>query len=328
MMTIPYGTANCVNFIKINQESYYTLLRTGDRVYELEVLLSNVNSFYTICLFRVVYVQEYNYLKKPFARMATGSTDVVPVDQLESLLTCSIYLETLNDPRTLPCFHSFCKCCLERFVKKHCEKAVGKEIKQFSCPTCRSEFTLKLNEEVAEMGNSNFIRNMLDVMAIQRRAKTSKCSVCQEPRKSRSSTCEKFMCAKCSATHDIWLGNKKHIVLSISELIQPENQAKIKAKLHCKKHENKSLKFYCETCKELICRYCMDFDHVQPDHLCYPLPEVAKKQREVLRSRCEFLEQRLKEGNQMAKLISNVTQSLKENAKNAKNKIDRQKKKL
>ena len=258
--------------------------------------------------------------------MAAAETEAVPVDQLESLLICSICLETLNDPRTLPCFHSFCKCCLEKFVKSNREKTVGKEIEQFNCPTCRLEFILKPSEEVVGMTSSHFIRNMLDVMAIQRQAKTSKCSVCQEPAITRCSTCEMYMCEKCLAHHYIWPGNKKHTVLSINELTQTENQTKIRGKLHCKKHENKRLKFYCETCKELICRYCMDFDHIRPDHFCYPSADVAKNQREILRSRCVSLEESLTEGKETLKLISYVTQLLEDNTEKAINEIERRKK--
>ena len=254
-----------------------------------------------------------------------AANDAVPVDQLESLILCSICLETLTEPRTLPCFHTFCKCCLEKFVKRHREKADETNIEEFNCPTCRSEFILKPNEEVAGMASSHFIRNMLEVVAIQRQAKTSKCSLCQGTAISRCTTCEMFMCEKCFTSHENWPSNKKHTVLSTNELSQPENQAKIKAKLHCKKHENKTLKFYCETCKELICRYCMDFNHLRPEHVCYPLPEVAEKQRKVLGSYCTILKESLKEGNETLKLISNVTDSLEDNIKKAKEKITKQK---
>ena len=258
-------------------------------------------------------------------------TEAVLVDQLEDLLTCSICLETLSEPRTLPCFHSFCKCCLEKFVKRHREQsASGKVIIKFDCPTCRSEFTLKPNEQVEGMTSSYFIRNMLDATAIQRRAISSQilCSRCKEPAINRCATCEMFLGEKCFTAHETWWGDKNHTVLSINELCKPENQTKIKAKIHCKKHENKTIKFYCETCKELICRYCMDFNHPRPEHLCHPLAEVGEKQREELGLHCAILEESLKEGEETLKLISNVTQSLEDNAKEAKDKISRQKEEI
>ena len=260
--------------------------------------------------------------------MATAESDFVPVDQFENLLTCSICLETLNDPRTLPCFHSFCKCCLEKFVKSHREKAVTKNIEQFNCPTCLSEFTLKPLDEVAGMASSHFIRNMLDIMAIQRRARTSKCSVCQEPAIKRCTTCEMFMCEKCLVYHDIWPPNKKHTVLSLSELTQHENQTKIKAKLYCKKHKNKTLKFYCETCKELICTHCMVLNHIKQNHSCLSIDEVADKQREALRLGCATLNNKLAEGNEALVAICNAIHLLEDNTKKIKAKIIQQKQEI
>ena len=69
--------------------------------------------------------------------MATASS-MPSTDQrqdLKSLLECSICLETFEDPRTLPCLHSFCKNCLENFVE-------GKRNDELNCPVCRCNFTL------------------------------------------------------------------------------------------------------------------------------------------------------------------------------------------
>ena len=268
--------------------------------------------------------------KRRLRTAMASSPDAVPVDEIESLLTCSICLETLNDPRTLPCFHSFCKCCLEKFVKKQREKAVGKEIKDFNCPTCRSVFTLEPKEEVEGMSGSHFIRNMLDVMAIQRRAKVAKCSRCEQSATCRCMTCENetFMCEKCLGIHGSFPDFRNHTVLSIDQLSEPENQSRIKARLRCKRHKDKKLKFYCETCKELICRYCMDFNHVRPDHSCLPVEKVAEKQKEALRSSFITLEETLVKGNQQLEAISNATQTLKDNAMKAKNEINEQAKEL
>ena len=254
-------------------------------------------------------------------------SDAVPVDEIETLLTCSICLETLNDPRTLPyCFHSFCKCCLEKFVKKQREKAAGKEIKDFNCPTCRSVFTLQPNEEVEGMSGSHFIGNMLEVVAIQRRAKVAKCSRCENSATCRCMTCENetFMCEKCLEIHRSFPDLRNHTVLSIDQLNEPENQAKIKGRLHCKRHENKKLKFYCGTCKELICRYCMDFNHLRPDHLCSPIEEVAEKGKKALKANYDTLMLKFTQINNALQDIAGVMQALKENSIKAKEGIDQQ----
>ena len=48
-----------------------------------------------------------------------------------SELSCSICLEVFEDPRALPCLHSFCYGCLEGWVKK------SRSIKTICCPLCK-----------------------------------------------------------------------------------------------------------------------------------------------------------------------------------------------
>ena len=98
------------------------------------------------------------------------SQDDASGSKMESLLICPICLEILNDPRTLPCFHSFCVHCLERFVKKQRDEALYTEIEEFNCPTCRSIFPLKSNENVANMTPNYVICNMLEKFLLQSNA--------------------------------------------------------------------------------------------------------------------------------------------------------------
>ena len=99
-----------------------------------------------------------------------ASSRNVSVDELEALLECPICMERIKEPRSLPCFHNFCKTCLDKYVKGLRD---GKNIETFPCPTCRSEFTLKSNENVEGMAGNYFIRNMLEVMTLQQEAKVS-----------------------------------------------------------------------------------------------------------------------------------------------------------
>jgi hypothetical protein len=140
------------------------------------------------------------------------------------------------------------------------------------------------------MTRNHFICNMIEALSIQHQDKCIPCSHCEQPSVGRCVTCELFMCEKCLQSHNGYIGFRDHVVLTMEELSKPENQSKIKGKSYCKKHPSKKLKLYCETCEELICTYCIVFEHVRPDHVCSPLEEIAERKREELKRICETLE--------------------------------------
>ena len=253
-----------------------------------------------------------------------AAPDNAPVSQRENYLMCSICLETLQDPRTLTCFHSFCKFCLEKFVKGQREKAEGKVVEVFNCPECTTEFELKKGQQVADMTGNDFIVNMLEVLAIQRQTNQIQSNCCERktPAVSRCVECKQNLCSECLTIHENWRPFKKHTVFTMDELVKPENHAKIKGKLRCKKHENKSLKFYCEICKELICTHCIVREH--HGHPCLSTEEVGEKKRESVKSSFVFLNDQLEEGNDLLQDIDRVTQELKNNVKIAKDEISQQ----
>ncbi|CAB4010913.1 basement membrane-specific heparan sulfate proteoglycan core -like [Paramuricea clavata] len=163
-------------------------------------------------------------------------------------------------------------------------------------------------------------------MAIQQKAKTSTtCSRCQNPAISHCSSCEIFLCKKCSEWHDSWSLLKNHHVLSVQELSNPKSQVKLRRKLYCAKHEDKILEYYCETCKELCCIDCVVLIHTKPNHSCVAMREIKQKQREALQSSCTTLDEKLAEGKKALNNICEVMKSLEKNAKTAKDQIKKQK---
>ena len=53
------------------------------------------------------------------------------LQRIKDQLECSICLDTLTDAKLLPCFHSFCKKCLEHLVVQDHDELT------LCCPTCR-----------------------------------------------------------------------------------------------------------------------------------------------------------------------------------------------
>ena len=170
---------------------------------------------------------------------------------------------------------------------------------------------------------------MLEIMAIQEKAKTAiPCSRCQEPAINYCTTCEVFMCKKCSESHNFWPNNKNDNVLSLKELSNSESQVTMRRKLYCIKHDHKILEYYCETCQELCCIDCVVLDHQKPNHSCVPLRQMAHMQRETLQKSCTTFDEKLSEAKKALNNICEVMKSIEKNAKTAKDQIEEQKEKI
>ncbi|XP_034399305.1 tripartite motif-containing protein 2 isoform X1 [Cyclopterus lumpus] len=90
--------------------------------------------------------------------MATeGSTIPNPVVRQidKQFLICSICLDRYENPKVLPCLHTFCERCLQNYIPAHSLT--------LSCPVCRQTSILP-EKGVAALQNNFFITNLMDVL--------------------------------------------------------------------------------------------------------------------------------------------------------------------
>ncbi|XP_028398989.1 E3 ubiquitin-protein ligase TRIM36-like [Dendronephthya gigantea] len=253
-----------------------------------------------------------------------------PINELEENLECTVCLEPLKDPRTLPCFHSFCKDCLEDVVKTCRDKAPrDRPVREFPCPNCREMFTLDPDKNVADMRRNHFICNMVKATAVLNRDRkfgvpcSHNCT--QSYSVARCVTCEKFLCQECLTAHNSYRGHTGHSVLTMEELSKPENRKKIKDKMYCNEHPGEILKVYCETCDQLICKDCMDFEHMKPDHSCSLINKVVNKYKELLDSSNKKMDDVLTENNLFLKTLEDTSEGLARDVEFCKSKITQRK---
>ncbi|XP_028392061.1 E3 ubiquitin-protein ligase TRIM33-like [Dendronephthya gigantea] len=267
--------------------------------------------------------------------MATAP-DSAPTKQIEELLKCCICKETLNEPKSLPCFHSFCKKCLARYIEVQREKAERERRVQllFHCPMCRTQFELKQGDSVERIPPNYFINNLLEILpVIQQQTQKLHCESCKVAEASVTSRCiecERYLCKNCLTVHNNWPDFKNHDVMTLAELAKPENQGKARGKPRCKKegHGNKHFEFYCNTCQELACINCVVLNHSKANHDYHPIETVVKQHKKSLETTSAKLQRSSNEVKTTLQKIDRATQNLQVDTKRAKDMILQQEKEI
>ena len=240
--------------------------------------------------------------------MASSLTVARSVTEIQNILLCDVCKKAINGPKILPCSHSFCKACLENFTVPDKENVDSKG-KKFDCPTCSSTITLKPYENVAGLPDNEFIVNLLAAVGPNRKQEASVCvrAGCQKPSITICMECEMLFCHECYMTHETFPPLRSHTMLSISEIVNRDEQQEIGAEaLSCTQHKNTIPKFYCESCNELICMKCVASIHTKPSHTCVAIHEIFRKQQDAVRSKYATINAMKLEGTEVNTSTGNL----------------------
>ena len=176
-------------------------------------------------------------------------------------LTCPICYQLFNNPKYLPCHHSYCEQCLEKMQVQN----------KVICPECRKEAIVPPGG-VKDLPNNFFINTMVDELVLKRKVEGEeevKCDECDEddPVVAYCPECSMFYCQACNDSHKRSKRLRGHGIVPLTELRSNKDaqlQAKVKIPL-CKDH-NYELNHYCETCDKLVCLYCTVKEHSGHNH--------------------------------------------------------------
>ena len=209
-------------------------------------------------------------------------------DQPTESSNCPICLNRFDDPRVLPCFHTYCRRCLDAHVAGRL---------RFPCPSCREEVYLGDGGTIDSLPSNSFIGDILkvvsgvdaydspvglDVPYDLDPAVTSSlayiCSNCDEGAvaSSRCRDCNEVLCDSCVRAHQRVRLTKDHYIVrftddhlssktvgvpvghgapgSLSLFSSPSFS-------YCEFHQAEVLRLFCDMCNQAICSECTLRDH-------------------------------------------------------------------
>ncbi|XP_068692471.1 E3 ubiquitin-protein ligase TRIM71-like isoform X1 [Montipora foliosa] len=219
-------------------------------------------------------------------------------DDIKKELECSVCQEQFseaNEPKILKCLHTFCKNCLEGWLRQHRNG-------DLSCPTCR-HITHCDNNDINKLPSNLFCKQLVEIVEAYsgqlEKEDSPHCGICDRriALKFYCAECNCFLCDDSACSHVKGKVFEGHSVKEISRFKSNDVQDLARRANICKKH-NDELRYYCDKCKVCICRDCALLEHRDHKFISFDQgldqkkSEITKRMEEVEAVGCHLQEQK------------------------------------
>ncbi|XP_016108937.1 tripartite motif-containing protein 47 [Sinocyclocheilus grahami] len=216
--------------------------------------------------------------------------------------SCSICLDLLMDPVTIPCGHSYCMNCIKNFWTKDDPRRV------YSCPQCRQTFTLRpaLNKNVMFTEMVEKLKKKKVQMALSYAGPGDvKCDICTERKRKAVKSC--LVCLESYCQTHFECHEESHLIKRHKLTDAGRFQ-----KMICSKHD-RLLEVFCRTEKRCVCLMCVMDEHKNHDAVSAEA-ERTEKQNQVgeIKEKCQKrIQERQKNRQELKEAIKTHKRSAK-----------------
>ncbi|CAF3082331.1 unnamed protein product [Rotaria sp. Silwood2] len=203
--------------------------------------------------------------------MASSTTTISDIT-VENLVICAICLDLYNDPRCLPCSHTFCYQC----IKNLCAEGIGQ------CPM--RDNTIIYPSRIHQLPINRIAKDLVECIYKSSQCKSSsssqiKCDNCKTILSEFiCKTCSKNFCTIClKLEHDINQFKTHSINILINENFNE----------FCPEHIEEKQKYWCNHCQITVCSDCLLFKHKH--HLFVTLDSISQETKNQLHSSAKQL---------------------------------------
>ena len=191
---------------------------------------------------------------------------------------CPLCLETVKDPKTLPCLHSFCLVCLD----KHANYARRQLQTAIKCPVCQASFQIPEEDTFGGLPASFHLNRLVDLLALtDGGTESQQCGSCEE---NNSAThycfeCQSFLCTTCFKAHQRIKATRGHKNISVENFQADDVEKLIRRPVMCSEqyHQDQPLEYYCKDCNVCTCIKCSVVSHNH--HTMVDMQKAADEQK-------------------------------------------------
>ena len=236
-------------------------------------------------------------------------------------LTCPVCYELYKKPKYLPCYHSYCEDWIAKLTGQS----------NITCPECRKTSPIPTGG-VSQLPNNFFINRLLGEVPLKRKVEgeeEAKCDLCvRDLVEVLCLDCGAFLCHHCLDNHKYSREYQSHNTMPLNKLESKNEDLTIKPKVdyaRCQQHELE-LNFYCETCDQLVCHYCIMKDHLKYEH--DTVRKMAAKHRREMNEAIKPVEKMIQGMSERQKKTSDTKRNIRTHYGDVEKEMDRHYNKL